>query len=347
VLSYDYTVLAGTQGVQNHRKTDRLLELAHRRRLARGDVREGGGAAPGTPTNRGSPAWDVSTFRLAAELVGEVPTVAVVSGYCFAGKRGAGRVCDVLIATEGASLGMGGPAMIAGGGLGEVEPGAVGAMSVQVPNGVVDLLVADDAAAVAAARRYLAYCGPRTNRLGVRRPATAAAPDPENGCACYPIRPVLDTCSTGSVLRAARGLRRRHPDRVRPAEATGRGARQRPHPPGGAIDAEAADKATRFSASAARTGCRWVSLFDTPGFMVGPEAERTATVRPSARCVVAAPSCARAVHGGAAQGLRVGAMPWRADISRLALTAAWPTASSAEWGWRGAVQLGYRAELTR
>jgi acetyl-CoA carboxylase carboxyltransferase component len=141
----------------NHRKTDRLLDLARRERLPLVMFAEGGGGRPGDTDTTSVGGLDVPTFRLTAELSGQVPLVAVVSGYCFAGNAALAGACDVIIATPEASLGMGGPAMIEGGGLGIVAPGDVGPMSVQVPNGVVDVLVPDDAAAVAAARRYLSY----------------------------------------------------------------------------------------------------------------------------------------------------------------------------------------------
>src|SRR5207344_3229569 len=147
----------GTQGHMNHRKTDRLLELADRERLPLVMFAEGGGGRPGDTDTTSVAGLDVPTFRLTARLSGQVPLVAVVSGYCFAGNAALAGACDVIIATPEASLGMGGPAMIEGGGLGIVAPGAVGPMSVQVPNGVVDLLVPDEPAAVAAARRYLSY----------------------------------------------------------------------------------------------------------------------------------------------------------------------------------------------
>ncbi|HWN35928.1 MAG TPA: carboxyl transferase domain-containing protein [Pseudonocardia sp.] len=351
VLSYDYTVLAGTQGVQNHRKTDRLLELAHRQRLPVVMFAEGGGGRPGDTDQPGFTGLDVSTFRLAAELVGEVPTVAVVSGYCFAGNAALAGVCDVLIATEGASLGMGGPAMIAGGGLGEVEPGAVGPMSVQVPNGVVDLLVANDGAAVAAARRYLSYCEPEPHadwECADQRLLRQVIP--ENRVRSYPIRPVLDTLfDSGSVLelRAAYGVGiltalarlEGHPVAVLANDPTHLG---------GAIDAEAADKATRFLGICDAYGLPVVSLCDTPGFMVGPEAERTATVRRFGAMFVAgaklrSPLCTLVLR----KGYGLGAMAMAGGHFKAPLlTAAWPTGEFGGMGLEGAVQLGYRAELT-
>ncbi|MDT7593768.1 MAG: hypothetical protein QOH45_3299, partial [Pseudonocardiales bacterium] len=357
VMSYDYTVLAGTQGVQNHRKTDRLLELAHRQRLPVVMFAEGGGGRPGDTDQPGFTGLDVSTFRLAAELVGQVPTVAVVSGYCFAGNAALAGVCDVLIATEEASLGMGGPAMISGGGLGDVEPGAVGPMSVQVPNGVVDLLVADDAAAVAAARRYLAYCaGPEGGRDAEPAAGWECADQrrlrhliPENRVRSYPIRPVLDTLfDTGSVLE----LRARYGVGILTAFARIEGhpvavIANDPTHLGGAIDAEAADKVTRFLGICDAYRLPVVSLCDTPGFMVGPDAETTATVRRFGAMFVAGaqlrpPLCAVVLR----KGYGLGAMAMAGGSFRAPLLmAAWPTGEFGGMGLEGSVQLGYRAEL--
>ena len=153
VVSYDYTVLAGTQGQQGHRKKDRLFELAERLRLPVVLFAEGGGGRPGDTEGVGITGLDCLAFALFAELSGLVPLVGIVSGRCFAGNAALLGCCDVIIATANASIGMAGPAMIEGGGLGHFSPEEVGPMSVQVPNGVVDIAVEDEAAAVAAAKQ--------------------------------------------------------------------------------------------------------------------------------------------------------------------------------------------------
>ena len=157
VLSYDYTVLAGTQGALGHRKKDRLFELIERMRLPTVFFSEGGGGRPGDTDYPVVSALDVRAFALWARLSGLVPRIAVVAGRCFAGNAVIAGCSDLIIATENASIGMGGPAMIAGGGLGDVDPDEVGPIDVQAPNGVVDLVVADEEAAVAAAKRVLGY----------------------------------------------------------------------------------------------------------------------------------------------------------------------------------------------
>ena len=352
VMSYDYTVLAGTQGIQNHRKTDRLFELARRERLPVVIFAEGGGGRPGDTDTAAVAQLDVTTFRLLAALSGQVPLVAIVSGYCFAGNAALAAACDVIIATEGSSLGMGGPAMIEGGGLGVVAPGDVGPMSVQVPNGVVNVLVPDDAAAVAAARAYLGYvAGPAGAGAGAAHADQRVLRHlvPENRVRVYDVRPVIDALfDTGSVLE------------LRPefgvgiitvlARLDGRPVgvmANNPRHLGGAIDADAADKATRFLGLCQAHQLAVISLCDTPGFMVGPEAEKTATVRRFGAMFIAGarlsvPLCAVVLR----KGYGLGAMAMAGgDLKAPLLCVAWPTGEFGGMGLEGAVRLGFRKEL--
>jgi acetyl-CoA carboxylase carboxyltransferase component len=350
VMSYDYTVLAGTQGIQNHRKTDRLFELARRENLPVVIFAEGGGGRPGDTDSPGVAGLDVTTFRLLAALNGSVPLVAIVSGYCFAGNAALAGVCDVIIATEGSSLGMGGPAMIEGGGLGAVVPGDVGPMSVQVPNGVVDVLARDDAAAVAAAKKYLRYfAGPDDKTAGHADQRVLRHLVPENRARGYDVRPVIEALfDSGSVLE------------LRPEFGVGiitalamLGGRpvgviaNNPRHLGGAIDGDAADKATRFLELCQSHRIALVSLLDTPGFMVGPDAEKTATVRRFGAMFVAGarltvPLCAVVLR----KGYGLGAMAMAGGhLKAPLLCVAWPTGEFGGMGLEGAVRLGYRREL--
>jgi len=350
VMSYDYTVLAGTQGIQNHRKTDRLFELARRENLPVVIFAEGGGGRPGDTDGTGVAGLDVTTFRVLAALNGRVPLVAIVSGYCFAGNAALAGVCDVIIATEDSSLGMGGPAMIEGGGLGAVAPGDVGPMPVQVANGVVDVLARDDAAAVAVARKYLGYfAGPDGHPGDHADQRVLRHLVPENRVRAYDVRPVIEALfDSGSVLE------------LRPEFGVGiitalvrLGGRpvgliaSNPRHLGGAIDGDAADKATRFLELCEAHRIAVVSLLDTPGFMVGPDAEQTATVRRFGAMFVAGarvtmPLCAvvlRKAYGLGAMAMAGG------DLKAPLLCVAWPTGEFGGMGLEGAVRLGYRREL--
>ncbi|MGZ4549267.1 MAG: carboxyl transferase domain-containing protein [Blastococcus sp.] len=349
VMSYDYTVLAGTQGIQNHRKTDRLLELAARQRLPLVIFAEGGGGRPGDTDTAAVAQLDVPTFRMAAELAGRVPMVAVVSGYCFAGNAALAGSCDVIIATEGSSLGMGGPAMIEGGGLGVVAPQDVGPMTVQVANGVVDVLVPDDAAAVDAARRYLSYFAGPTADWSCADQRHLRHLVPENRLRSYDVRPVIETLvDTGSLLELRAGFGVGIVTALARIEGRPVGLlANNPRHLGGAIDADAADKAARFLELCQAHGLPIVSLCDTPGFMVGPEAERTATVRrfgamflAGARLTV--PLCAVVLR----KGYGLGAMAMAGgDLKAPLVTVSWPTGEFGGMGLEGGVRLGYRNEL--
>src|SRR5262249_1858238 len=157
VLAYDYTVLAGTQGAMNHQKKDRLLKVAEEWKLPIVCFAEGGGGRPGDTDYPGVAGLDTPTFRQYAKLSGLMPRIGINSGRCFAGNAALLGTSDVVIATATSNIGMGGPARIEGGGLGVYKPEEVGPMSVQVPNGVVDVAVADEVEAVEGAKKHLAY----------------------------------------------------------------------------------------------------------------------------------------------------------------------------------------------
>ena len=201
VLSYDYTVLAGTQGMRNHAKTDRVFDLAARKRVPVVLFAEGGGGRPGDTDVGGHAGLDVPTFRMLAALRGTVPLVSVVSGRCFAGNAALAGVCDVIIATPDANIGMGGPAMIEGGGLGAYPPEAIGPIDVQRRNGVVSLAARDEAHAVSLARRYLSYFQGSLAEWAAPDPRLARHVVPQNRLRAYDVRRAIESVvDVGSVL---------------------------------------------------------------------------------------------------------------------------------------------------
>ena len=348
-MSYDYTVLAGTQGMRNHLKKDRLFDVAERRRLPVVLFAEGGGGRPGDVDMPIVAGLDCRAFQLFAGLSGLVPLVGIAAGYCFAGNAALLGCCDVVIATEDSSIGMGGPAMIEGGGLGTYEPAEVGPIDVQYANGVVDLRVSDDRAAVAQAKRYLSYF-----RGAV---AAGATPDqellrtliPENRKRVYDVRTILQTLfDEDSVLELRQGFGRGVITAL--ARVDGRSLGVVANDPahlGGAIDADGADKGARFLGLCDAFGLPVLFLCDTPGFMVGPEAERTATVRHFARLFLAGANLGvptgtivlRKGYGLGAQAMAGGG--FKAPL----FTVAWPTSEFGAMGLEGAVSLGMRREL--
>jgi acetyl-CoA carboxylase carboxyltransferase component len=205
VVAYDYTVLAGTQGHMNHKKQDRMFGLAEQWRIPVVLYAEGGGGRPGDTDRLGLTGLDGPTFAQFARLSGHVPLVGVVSGYCFAGNAALLGCCDVIIATKNASIGMGGPAMIEGGGLGVYRPEEVGPVNFQAPNGVVDVPVEDEIEATAVAKKYLSYFQGAVKDFTCADQRRLRRTIPENRLRVYDIRHVIEILADeGSMLELRR-----------------------------------------------------------------------------------------------------------------------------------------------
>jgi acetyl-CoA carboxylase carboxyltransferase component len=349
VLSYDYTVLAGTQGALGHRKKDRLFELIERMRLPTVFYAEGGGGRPGDTDHPVVSALDTRAFALWARLSGVVPRIAVVAGRCFAGNAVIAGCSDLIVATENVSIGMGGPAMIEGGGLGRVDPDEVGPIAVQERNGMVDVVVADEAEATAQTKRLLAYFqGPIPPG---REPDQAALREmvPERQRRAYRVEPIIQTLADEDSVTFLR-------PRFAPELVTAL-ARIEGRPLGiianntmhmaGAITSDAGDKAARFLQLCDAFGLPVVSLVDTPGMMVGPKAEATGLVRHTSRLLVTAAALRvpfvavllRRAYGLGAQAMTAG------SLHEPLLTVAWPSSHLGPMGLEGAVRLALRKEL--
>jgi acetyl-CoA carboxylase carboxyltransferase component len=349
VLSYDYSVLAGTQGQMNHRKKDRLFELVQRLRLPVVLFAEGGGGRPGDTDSAVVTGLDTEAFALFGALSGQVPLVGIVSGRCFAGNAALLGCCHVIIATPDANIGMGGPAMIEGGGLGLYRPEEIGPVSVQVPNGVVDVLCADESEAVEVARRYLSYFQGDVGDWTAPEQEQLRDVVPSDRRRVYDIRRALELLADeGSVLELREAFA---PGLVTAlARVEGRAVGVIANNPlhlAGAIDAANADKAARFLQLCEAFRLPVLSLCDTPGFMVGPEAEQTALVRHVSRMFVVGASLTvpfacvitRKAYGLGAQAMAGG------SFRRPLFTVAWPTGELGGMGLEGAVRLGFRREL--
>ncbi len=351
VLAYDYTAMAGTQGAFNHQKTDRMLHIAEQWRLPVVLFAEGGGGRPGDvdAMELSVAGLDLDTFTRYAALSGLVPVVGIVSGRCFAGNATLLGCSDVIIATKNANIGMGGPAMIEGGGLGQCRPEDIGPVEIQSPNGVVDIVVADEAEAVQTAKQYLSFFqGPLTDWQ---------APDqrllrrliPENRLRAYNIREIIETLAdTGSVLE----LRKEFGVGIITAFIRIEGipfgltANNCSHL-GGAIDADAADKAARFIQLCDAFDIPLLTLCDTPGFMVGPEAEKTAQVRHFARMFTTAAGATIPMFSVVLRkGYGLGAMAMvGGGYHRPVFNVSWPTGEFGGMGLEGAVKLGFKKDL--
>lgn len=348
ILAYDATVLAGTQGWMNHKKIDRMLALCDELRTPLVLLGEGGGGRPGD-TDIESHGLEVPTFHHMARLSGRVPLVAIVAGKCFAGNAALVGCCDVIIATENANLGMGGPAMIEGGGLGVFPAEAVGPTAVHRRNGVADIVAADEADAVALAKKYLSYFQGREAVWECSDQRQLRRLIPENRVRGYDVREIVRTMADeDSVLE----LRREFGVGILTALIRVEGrpmglVANNPLHLGGAIDGEAAGKAARFVELCDAFALPIVNLIDTPGFMVGPAIEETAQVRRVSQMLVVAASTTvpmfnivlRKAYGLGALG--IGGGSFHAPV----FTVAWPTGEVGGMNLEGAVRLAYRKEL--
>ena len=349
VMAYDATVLAGTQGMRNHQKTDRMLGVALQNKLPVVLFAEGGGGRPGDVDMPIVAGLHVATFASYARLNGQVPVVGIAAGRCFAGNAALLGCSDVIIATRASNIGMGGPAMVEGGGLGVFKPEQIGPSAVQHRNGVIDILVEDERQAVAAARHYLSFFqGPQPNwqappALGLRDVV------PENRLRVYDTRAAMvGLADVGSLLELRSGFGAGIHTALARVEGRAVGLlANNPLHLGGAIDADAADKCARFMQLCNAHGLPLVSLVDTPGFMVGPDTEATGQVRHVSRLFIAAahlrvPYLSVVLR----KGYGLGAMAMTAGGFHSPLfTAAWPTGEFGAMGLEGAVRLGFKKEL--
>ena len=349
VMSYDYTVLAGTQGQQNHRKKDRMFELADRLRLPIIFFTEGGGGRPGDTDGLGNSGLDVPAFHFFGKLSGLVPLVGINSGRCFAGNAALLGCCDIVIATANSNIGMGGPAMIEGGGLGIFRPEEVGPMEVQVRNGVVDIPVADEAEAVRVAKKYISYFQGSIDRWDCADQRLLREIIPENRLRIYDVRQVIETLAdNGSVLEIRRGFGLGMVTALIRIEGRPLGLiANNPVHLAGAIDSDGADKAARFIQLCDAYDIPLLFLCDTPGIMVGPEIEKTALVRHASRMFVNGANVTvpfftiilRKGYGLGAQAMAGG------SFKAPHFTVSWPTGEFGGMGLEGAVKLGYRNDL--
>jgi acetyl-CoA carboxylase carboxyltransferase component len=349
-MSYDYTVLAGTQGVWNHHKKDRLFELAERQLLPIVFFTEGGGGRPGDTDGAGVAYLDCLAFNYFARLSALIPLVGINSGYCFAGNAAILGCCDVIIATANSNIGMGGPAMIEGGGLGVYEPTDIGPMDVQVPNGVVDVAVEDEAEAVAVAKQYLSYFQePTQGDWECADQAILRGLVPENRVRAYDVREVVNVLfDSSSVLELRRGWGEGMIIALARVEGRVVGVvANNPAHLGGAIDVDAADKAARFIQLCDSFDVPIVFLCDTPGFMVGPDHEARGAVRHVSRMFVTGANVTvpfgtivlRKGYGLGAQAMAGGS--FKAPL----FCVSWPTGEFGGMNLEGAVRLGQRREL--
>jgi acetyl-CoA carboxylase carboxyltransferase component len=350
VIINDYSVLAGTQGYFHHAKLDRILAVAERQGVPVIMYSEGGGGRPGdtdiTTVNSG---LQCGSFGSWAALAGKSPRIAVANGYNFAGNAALFGAADITIATQKSWIGMAGPAMIAGGGLGDVKPTEIGPIDVQTENGVVDIVADDEAHATAIAKQVLGmFQGSKQDWLSCDQD-TMREHLPDNRLFTYQIRDVINSLADrnsfielkshygGAIVTGFIRLEGR-PVGLIASDC---------NILGGAIDVDAGEKAADFLNLCSQFGIPLLSLCDTPGFMVGPAHEKLGAVRRLAKLFTAGaqlkvPLVAivlRKCYGLGAQALLGG------STSRPDYTAAWPSGEFGPMGLEGGVKLGFSREL--
>lgn len=348
VMSYDYLVMAGTQGMRGHHKTDRLIELVGRLRVPAVFFTEGGGGRPNDTDYPLVSALDVGSFALWAELEAVVPRIAVVSGRCFAGNAVLAGCADLRVVTADANLGMAGPAMIAAGGLGTVAPEEIGPVDDQAANGVIDVLVDDEAEAVAVVRQLLSYLDP-VQPPGQGDPEALRTALPDNDREAFDVQHLVDALADADSVTWLRS--EWAPELVTALAridglAVGIVANQSLHA-AGALTAGASEKAALFLELCERWRLPVVSLVDTPGFLVGPEAERTGLLRHASHLVTAGARLTVPLVGVVLRrGYGLGAQAMLGGHThRPLLTVAWPGAHLGPMGLEGAVRLAMASDL--
>lgn len=345
-ISYDYTVLAGTQGNVNHLKTDRILHVAYEQKLPVVFYCEGGGGRPGDQPGRFGGTHSFSAY---ARLSGEVPKIAVVSRYCFAGNASIAGMSEILIATKDTNIGMAGPAMIEGGGMGVFKPTEIGPLNVQRANGVIDIVAEDEADATRLAKQAMSYFQGNLVDWTCADQRLLRRSIPENRLRVYDVRPIIETLAdTGTFLEFRRdfavglitGFMRIE---GKPVGVMANDNRYL----GGAIDCDGSDKAARFLQLCDAFNIPVLSLVDNPGFMVGIESEAAAAVRKTSRLFIAAQKLGvplfsvvlRKCYGLGGIAMTAGSM------EDPMFTVSWPTGEFGGMGLEGAVNLAYRNEM--
>lgn len=349
VASYDYMVLAGTQGATNHRKKDRLFGLAAQAGLPVVIYTEGGGGRPGDTDIAGVTQLDCLAFALFGRLAGTVPLIGINAGYCFAGNAALLGTCDVVIATSDSNIGMAGPAMIEGGGLGTFAPTEIGPADVHATNGVIDILVDDEAEATAVAKKLLSFTqGPLADWVAPE-PDLARTVVPPNRKHVYDMHDAVSAIvDVGSALELQPqwnpGLLTMF------ARVEGRAVGVIANNPlvlSGAIDHGAATKSAAFMKLCERWSIPLLFLCDTPGFMVGPDSDAAGLPRSAGELFRAggtlgvpfATVITRKGYGLGAQAMAGG------GFKEPLFTLSWPTGEFGAMGLEGAVQLGFSREL--
>ena len=350
IIINDYSVLAGTQGYYHHKKLDRICETAEKQNLPVIMYTEGGGGRPGdTDVHVQFAGLQIPSFSNWAKLKGKSIRIAVNNGYCFAGNAALFGTADFCISTKESWLGMAGPAMIEGGGLGKVDPKDIGPAEEQEKLGVIDYLAKDEEDATRFTKKLLSYFQGETKEWGVKDQSILRNLIPENRRMAYSVRDIIETLADKDSfleLRKAYGRSVITGFMRLEGKPIALFANDCQHL-GGAVDATSAEKAGQFISICNEHKIPIVSLADTPGFMVGVESEREGAVRKmgslfNSGANISVPLVAIFLR----KGYGLGAMAMVGGSFYIPIfTASWPTGEFGGMGLEGAVKLGYKKEL--
>jgi acetyl-CoA carboxylase carboxyltransferase component len=360
VASDDFTIRGGAYSPAGLRKGIHADELAVRRRLPLVRLLEGGGASiSGTTGARGRSGYEwtqSSPLNLAClEALATVPVVCAALGPVagFPAARLAASHFAVMTA-EGAQVLTGGPALVERATGRAIAKEELGGASVHGRSGVVDNVAADEAEALRQVRTFLSYLP-----SNVWEPAPVLPSDDPPGRAeeallsivprerrrAYPVRRVIEAVvDRGSCFELTPGYGRSQVTALARLAGVPVGviANDCVHD-GGSMTAHGARKVRRFLETCDAFGLPIVSLVDEPGFAIGLEAERAATIRFGMEAMFAAlqtevPWAAVVLRRafGVALGIHLGPEP---------TVFAWPSAQSGALPVEGGVALAYRREI--
>ena len=350
-ISYDDTVLAGTQGMRGHHKTDRMLDLANQLSLPLIFNCEGAGGRSGDTDWGHLMAFggSVETFEKLARLSGKVPMIGTTAGWCYAGNAAILGVTDLIIATKDALIAMGGPATIEGGGMGAFLPEEVGPISDIAPAGTVDLVVENEVEMIDAAKKLLSYFQGPIDDWECEDQRLLRHVIPENRLRSFDIREIIRLLADkDSVveLRPEFGVGMVTAFIRIEGRPFGLTANNNAYI-GGAIDSPGSDKVARFWQLCDGWNIPIISLVDTPGMMVGPDVEKTGLVRHCARLFVTGANLETPRFGVILRkGYALGSMSVLFGGSRTPVfTVSWPMSEHGGMNIESAIQLGNRERL--
>jgi len=350
IVVNDYSVLAGTQGFFHHQKLDRIIDVAKERRVPVIMYTEGGGGRPGdTDVTTQIAGLNITSFAAWAGLSGVVPRIAVNNGYCFAGNGALFGCADIRIATKTSWIGMAGPAMIEGGGLGSFKPTEIGPVNLHQKNGVVHIVVEDEKDATRVAKKVLSYFQGTQKNWKSPSQKDIAKLLPEDRRFVYDVRKIINTLADENSFTE---LQKDYGSGIINGFIRIEGKVfalicNDCKVLGGAIDAEAAEKTAAFLRFCEAFKFPIVSLCDTPGFMVGPDSETQAAVRKTSELFTAGAKLTVpivTIFLRKAYGLGAMAMAGGSFVKPI-YSASWPTGEFGGMGLEGAVRLGYKKEL--